>query len=184
MSLRRHPFSLSVFFAGLLCAGMAQAGDARCRSTLTGSYDNVVVPADASCTLRRAQVSGSVQVMRGARLFSLGSQIEGNVQADDAAGVDVTGGRVGGNVQIKRSRAITVSEAIVVGDVQLEQNTGVMVVNGNRIQGGLQVMGNRSARLGIDNNRVQGDLQCKQNSPRPTGTRNEAAGKHGECRGL
>lgn len=62
--------------------------------------DNVVVPANTSCTLNGVTVNGNVTVQAGASVTSSGSTINGNVSATNAVNVLFLGSRINGNVTI------------------------------------------------------------------------------------
>ena len=60
-------------------------GDADCRGTLTGRFDNVIVPVGATCTLRDATVHGNVKALEDARLYVSATVVRGNIEGDKAA---------------------------------------------------------------------------------------------------
>ena len=82
---------------GLVAAiGMAAPASAttfNCNEEISGgSFDNVTVSRDGSCTLRDSTVSGKVKVKRGAFFQATGTDIAGRVQADDALTVFIDTG--------------------------------------------------------------------------------------------
>ena len=54
-----------------------------------GPYDNVIVPAGATCTLTNTIVTGSVKVEPGAKLYVFDAVISGNLQSDGAHTISV-----------------------------------------------------------------------------------------------
>jgi hypothetical protein len=78
----------------------AVADDTFCVLSLTGQFDNVVVPENTACTLVGSRVKGNVKVLRGASLFSSDNTIGGNVEGDGPAFVGSAGDTIGGNFTV------------------------------------------------------------------------------------
>ena len=61
--------SYAVLTAALAVAPLA-ADETICRGSLSGSHDNVKVPAGATCVIRNADIEGSIKVFGGLRVLS------------------------------------------------------------------------------------------------------------------
>ena len=77
-----------------------------CTTTLTGgTYDRLVVPEGATCTLEDVTVNGNVRVLSTGALFTYDSTINGSVRGDGARTVrlfdtDIVGTGTSGNVNL------------------------------------------------------------------------------------
>jgi hypothetical protein len=151
--------------AAVLAASPALAEERTCRGTIgQETVDNLRVPENATCALKRTRVEGTVKVERGARLKARGIRVKGNIQAEGAAAVNVRKSRVGGSIQIVHGNRARISRNKVNSDVQFFENNG---------------------KISITANRIDGNLHCKENSPGPTGGGNVVQGnKEDQCAGL
>jgi len=139
--------ALAASAALLVGAAPAAAGDTRCSggnpfaggTSVTGTFDNVVVPEGATCYLAGATVRGNVKALDDSNFFSDASTIRGNVEGDKADVVQVfRGSTVGGNIQHKESDGVGELASIlretfvcgvrVGGNVQVEKVTGQISV--------------------------------------------------------
>lgn len=105
--------------AALLALAIPTSASAqqRCRGTLGGSYDDLVV-SGGTCTLDGALVRGSVQVNRGNLVTRGSTQINGSVLGDGARRITLGGGTlVSGGVLANRVRTIEITDADVLGGV-------------------------------------------------------------------
>jgi len=163
----------------------AQAADANCTGVINGQrFENLEVPAGASCTLNGTRVDGNITVGSNAMLAATGVTVGGNIQADGAAGVTVNNNAtVGGDIQVKQGGSATVNQVRVTGNIQLESNRSALSVAFNVVGGDVQVFQNRGGAT-ISDNRIDGNLQCKENNPAPTGGRNQAASFEDQCAGF
>ena len=144
-------------------AAPAQAEERTCRGALGAiTVDNLRVPQDATCTLTRTYVKGTVKVERGATLRANAIRVIGNIQAENHRFVSVTNSsRVNGSLQVTQGGGATVSNSIFGSDVQFFTNAGA---------------------ISITSNRINGNLQCKENRPAPTGGANIVQGnKEDQC---
>ena len=159
--------------------------DGICRSSIDGQrFENLDVPADASCTLRGVRVDGNITVGRNATLHAIEVSIGGNLQTDGAADVTISNNSaVGGSIQIKQGDSATIDQVAVTGDIQLESNRSALSVTRNQVGGNLQIFQNTGGAV-ITNNRIDGNLQCKENVPAPVGGRNQAASLEDQCAGF
>lgn len=86
----------------LVVAPGAAADDTQCSATLTGTYDNVVVPPGQSCILVGATVLGNVKALEDSRLLVFtGTNVRGNVEGDKADLVQVVDSTVREDITIK-----------------------------------------------------------------------------------
>lgn len=153
-----------------------------CRSAITGNtYENVVVPDFATCSLTSTTVNGNIIVGTGSTLNASGVFVDGNVQAEGSTKVTVQdNSTVGGNIQVKQGGGAFVDRANVDGDIQFESNTAELNASRNVVGGNIQVFSN-SGGASITDNRIDGNLQCKSNYPPPIGARNQAASLEDQC---
>jgi hypothetical protein len=164
----------------------AMAEETRCIGVVTGSHDNVVVPQGAVCTLRNAQLNGSVYVNRGGGLTISGrTYINGNVQSEEGgAYVRISGPSVtiGGNVQMKYNyQASSLQPGTTIhGSLQYVENTGYLTVTGVFIGSDLQLFKNTGGAA-LSRNTIRQNMQCKENVPAPTGSGNRAGDKEDQC---
>ena len=179
----------------------ALSGD-YCRGTVGAkTVEKIIVPSGSSCTLQGTRVKSDVEVKGNASLRAeagtyvggnitgagskqvivLKTRVIGNIQTDNTGLVRVRNQSVvGGNIQLKQGGAALVENTTVDGDLQLEQNGGMLTITSNRVYGNLQVFGNTGG-VKLVSNRVAENLQCKENRPAPTGSRNTAGSKEGQC---
>lgn len=172
--------------AMLLPAGQALAEERVCRGTIgAATVDNLRVPQDATCTLNRTYVKGTVKVERGATLKAFGIRVIGNVQAENARNVVVReGSRIGGSVQIVQGGAAQILRNRINGDILFDVQDRALRANRNVVGGNLQAFQNTGG-VEIRNNRIDGNLQCKENRPAPVGGGNIVQGnKEDQCRRL
>lgn len=133
-------------------------GDFRCDGTFTGSFDNVIVPRNGTCTLYDATVRGNVKALRNARLTTRGNRIEGNIEGDEARAFSLSGDRVGGNIDLVETVASDAAREILI--------CGQTLPNGN-----IQVKKSRTDRIIIGANTVdcpgndvpKGNIQLEEN---------------------
>ena len=166
-------------------ATVVSAADYSCTGVVDAQrYENLDVPAGASCTLNGTRVDGNITVGATAVLSATAVTVGGNIQADGAANVTVSNNStVGGSIQVKQGGSATVDLVRVTGDVQLESNLGALRVTSNTVGGNVQVFQNRGGAA-ISDNRIDGNLQCKENVPPPTGGDNQAASFEDQCAGF
>ncbi len=162
----------------------ASAEERACRGNLGAvTVDNVRVPPNATCTMRKTRVKGTVKVEANATLNAVDVLVIGNVQAEKALSVSVTGGsRIGGSVQMVQGKRANVANSRIDADILYNSNTQRLVASGNVVGGDIQAFQNRGGVV-IQRNTVDGNLQCKANTPKPTGGSNVVQGnKQDQCR--
>jgi hypothetical protein len=141
-----------------------------CSGTLSGGvYENLKVPAGATCTLEGVSVTGNIRVGDGATLLTDDSTVDMNVIARDAASVQLIDTVVLGEINLQRtSGAIVIgSEGCAVdpvadGNIVLINNDGTIAVCFMTLRN-LVVQGNTN-RIGLFDNTVSNDLVVTQNS--------------------
>jgi hypothetical protein len=143
--------------------------DFQCVGVVTGTFDNVVVPPGADCTLLNSFVRGSVK-----NFGSLGvnrSTVRGNV--DGEPGNDHTAvfnlSTVFGSVQIKGSFSPLnfgsgVFASTVHGDFQYVENRGRLDLFVSTIRGNVKSEKNTGGGF-IQGNTIGGNVECKENTP-------------------
>jgi len=119
----------SIMLLATLSPRLAYADNTECTGTLTGTYDNVVVPSGADCVLSGAHVIHNVRVESGASLLAtigLGSTtIGGNATIELNAGrTFVDAATVGGQLNVWRNTgcAVEVEFNTVGGHIRVEDN--------------------------------------------------------------
>ncbi len=144
MAINRHGFELRRFASVvtratlvlLVCmsgAGIASAASVNCTGTLTGTFDNVVVPGGAECDVGAATVNGSINVGAGAELFMYGpATVKGSVSGNGSYAIVIY------NASLAPT-AVTNKNALVSGKSE--------VPTGNNILGNLNITNNNTAEV-------------------------------------
>ena len=178
---------IALAFTLLSITPALQAGDTICNTALSGgSYENILVPSFATCTILNAQVDGNVLVQPGGAVTISGrTYIDGNVQSDGGRFVRLLGRgvTVNGDVQIKKSTKTSTIQpgTSILGNLQFEENSGFLAVTSSFIAGDLQFFKNSGGGTFV-NNTIRQNLQCKENNPPPTGGGNRVGGsKEDQC---
>ena len=164
----------------------ASAEERTCRGTIGATtLDNVRVPQNAECVLKRTHVEGTAKVERNATLRAKRVRVIGNVQGENARRVNVVKrSRVGGSVQVVQGSAAKVAKSRVTGDVLYDENAAFLKIRRNQVNGSVQAFQNTGG-VKITKNVIDGNLQCKENAPGPTGGGNIVHGnKEDQCAGL
>jgi hypothetical protein len=165
-----------------LAPAAGAATDTPCVGTLPpGTYENVVVPPGASCTLEGSVVEGNVKAFEGSRLTMLGNDVRGNVEAWRAIQVGIgcpsfPGGPcpgapnvVAGNVELREIGIPPMPATIGTESVRLCGNAvggDILVVDGRA--GNVEV--GTSGFTACTGNTVGGDV-IVQGNPQGSGTR-------------
>jgi hypothetical protein len=169
----------------LLADGASPADDTYCTGALTGSHDNVIVPAGESCDIEDASITGNIKVYGSLEVD--GTPVRGNIDAEPGHGYVRIGFSsaepmtVGGSVQIKGSTAEGQKSGygsgleLIRGNFQFEANESTLVAAGSSILGNLKAIGN-SGGGSITKNEIRGNLECSGNDPEITETSNTVHG--------
>ncbi len=194
--------------AGPAMASTPNATTTTCTGTLTGSYDRVVVPDGATCTLHGATVTGNITVGIGSSLYTMNSTIGGNVMSRNAATVRLINTSIGHNVMVRGTTGIVRIgskdcrvDPSAAGNLMLKFNLGNVAVCDMTVGHNLAVLGN-AGRVGlyrnmvgnntlvfrntglanrVRNNTVTGNLNCRGNVDKVISARNTAAAIMGQC---
>lgn len=141
MAINRHGFELRRFtgivtratVVSLVCmfgAGVASAASVNCTGTLTGTFDNIIVPAGAECDLGAATVNGSINVRAGAVLNMYGpATVKGSVSGNGSAEIAIY------NASITPTAVINTNAPV----------SGKSKVSGNNVLGNLNITNNGTA---------------------------------------
>lgn len=140
-----------------------------------GTYDNVVVPPGAQCTLNGSTIRGTVKALEDSRLFMNTDIVHGNVEGYVASAVILQNSTVYGNVHIIEGHDPVVQSAVVFrnilpnGNIQVEKGRfpfGDWVVSRNTLQkGNIKVEANQSIFGGFTRfNDVAQDVQVFKNT--------------------
>jgi hypothetical protein len=192
--MKQRYWTIAAMTVGLgLAAGPAGAQNLICISTVAPAapvtYDNVSVPANATCTLNALSatitVTGNVIVAAGAELIIKGgATVDGSVTANGAVLVAIVSGNltgipsptIDGNVTVVGNAGIggiDIDYATIAGHVTISGTTGGPIFVGNSMIGNnLMVSGNTTAGTApndvIENNMIGGNFLCPGNTPYPT----------------
>lgn len=159
-----------------------------CTGTLSGSYQSVLVPAGATCTLDGATVARNVTVEAGASLFTTNATIGGNLMSRDATTVRVIDTNVGRNVKVTGTTGLTTIGGLgcsvdpsVANNVMLKDNSGNIALCDLTIARNLALMGN-SRGIGVFHNTVGNSLLLFDNTGRASRLRHNDVGVNLNCR--
>jgi hypothetical protein len=203
----RRLLSLLVILAAAVaaCAGSASAQTTNCVGTLfAGTYVNVDVPANMSCTLGsggNVTVTGNVTVESGAMLllgrsslqsFAVnGSLIGVNASTIALAPGNITRVNILGSVHLTgTTRGVGLIKVSITGTLSILDSTWVVEVAGNTVGGSVLVQDNTSSGsfISIEDNTIGGSLVCTGNTPAPSleGESPNTVGRNkvGQCEGL
>ena len=110
----------------------------KCNGVFKGkTYDSVVVPRGAACTLTDATVKGNVRVLRNAYFQSIGTKVRGDIEGKAAQTVFIdTGSRINGSVESVDSRQFYVFNSTVGEDIEPERTREAVQICGNTVRKG------------------------------------------------
>src|ERR671915_1765626 len=144
-----------------------------CRSTVSGTFANVFVPAGATCRLQNATVNGNVLARERSRLYVSDTRVAGNIDGVEARVVQIKGGSLGGSIQIADGSSPGETGAAVYGGTVLTQgNIQIKKMSTGKIQiadvklrkGNIKVEENStSSRLEVVRNYVAQNIQVWKN---------------------
>jgi hypothetical protein len=140
---------LAVCVAALLAmASSAMARDLRCNGVVEGkTYEDVVVPSGAACTLVGTTVKGNVRVLRNAYLQTVGAVVHGDVEGSSSQTVFIdSGSRIRGSVESVGARQFFVYNSSVGEDIEPERTREAVQICGNTVRrGNIEVRGSGPA---------------------------------------
>lgn len=170
--------AIAAAIATLVAAPVAIADDTPCVGTLSGGpYENVVVPAGATCVLIGAEVRGNVTCDGCRSVGSNGSTIRGNVQIKKATGGDgepnlFSDTIVGGTVEeVESNNELDFQDRSRAAELKFEKNTGKLSVETSTITGNIQAQEINTAQesaFELEDVTVGGDVLVQKS--RGTGT--------------
>lgn len=159
---------------GVTASRIRASGDYYCTSSVTGSFENVIVLEGRTCTLTNATVSGNILAKDASRLFVHETTTQGNIDGVEANVVQVRAGRVDGSIQVQDGNAPSAVGVRIYGGTVLTQGnitvqkmtTGVISITDAVLRkGNIQVQENTArTRLEILRNRVAQNLQVFVNA--------------------
>jgi hypothetical protein len=169
-----------------LTSSKVEAGDTQCVGTLTGTFDNVIVPPGTTCVLESSTVLGNVKALESSRLLIRDSTVGGSVDGDKADSVQIFSSTVHASVSIKEGGPadppapnfnvcgfgmnFTTCEVLIVfttvqGGVQIEKMAGDIVIGALATSGNLKVEENVVPEiLLLQNSSVGQNLQVFKNA--------------------
>lgn len=112
--------------------------DFKCDGVFKGkTYDEVVVPRNAACTLIDSTVTGNVKALRGSYLQASRTAIRGDIEGKAAQTVFIeAGSKVGGSVESVGAAQFYVYNSTVGEDIEPERTTEVVQICGNTVRKG------------------------------------------------
>ena len=144
-----------------LAASIGSASDTECVGTLSGTFDNIVVPPGASCFLQAATVNGNVKALENSRLFFRSSTARGNIEGDNADRVDM--------IQLTNA-----PRNLVLGSIQIKEGAGFARVCGTDLPNGniqihkmgtfVLIGGLQCSELGGGNTLARGNIKVEENN--------------------
>ena len=160
--------------ASIAAAAPATAHTFKCNEVVTGgSFKDVTVPRDGSCTLNDSTVTGKVKVKRGAYFQATGTDIRRGVRADDALTVFIdTGSTVGRSVKVDDTAQVFVFNATVGRDIEIDDASEVVQICGTTVtKGDVEVtdsgfdilVGDPQAKECAGNRVSHGDVEVNHN---------------------
>jgi hypothetical protein len=167
--------------------------DSACTGILpAGTYDNVYVPENASCTLNSSvTVQGNVAVEAGGSLTTSYVLIVGSILSNNASVISIGlagSSTIGMNVTLVGTTGqASVLNSDIGGNLYISGSTSgsTLKINDNGVPGNVIDLGNLTANNTIVNNAIAGNLVCVGNSQGPTGGNLVVGGKKvGQCAGL
>lgn len=163
-----------------------------CEGTLSGSYDNVVVPEGATCTLSDILITGNLEVEEGGSVVIDGPAfVCGNFKADEAArattlagaGEAATTTNVCGNLEISEVGEADIAGALVYGNGEFEESQAI-AVDGVRICDDAEFTENADVVVGAsDGVVIEDDCEAEDNDVADFGLV-EVFGDNEGCLGL
>jgi hypothetical protein len=174
----------------LVSPSTAAADDTMCVGSLTGTFDNVIVPPGQTCVLNDAMVWGNVKALEDSRLRINNSRVNGNVEGDKADIVQLfftvvreqitikEGGPAasilpspfnvcGNGILFSPCEALMVAVTVEVGGIQVEKTTGSVFISSSDVNGNVKVEANAvdvPEVLTIRSNTVNGNVQVFKNA--------------------
>jgi hypothetical protein len=154
---------------GQQASGVYECTELSYRETL----QDVVVPPGKSCILAYARIMGTLRVMEGASLYSVGTQVHGDADFDNPSSVELSENVFAGTLVLDGDRGSDTNTpsyllshtTLKTGDLVVMGNNGVQVnLRGNEVlAGSIRVQANRESFLTVIGNRVAQDIHVVGN---------------------
>jgi hypothetical protein len=166
-------------------AGTIEPEEGPCEYSNRTFGRDLEIAEDTHCTFTSVRIRGDLKLGRGATVIAVDLRVDGDIEGESASGLTLTASRVDGDIQFEDGGSVEVRQTGIDGNLLLESNNGSLVVEGNTVEGNVQVFKNRGGPFTIASNEIDGNLQCKENQPAPTGGGNVVDGeKEDQCRDL
>jgi hypothetical protein len=114
----------------------------------------------ALISVQMSSAMAEERVCRG----TIGATTLDNVRVPDGATCTLRGTRVKGTVKVETEATLRAQDVVVIGNVQGENARNVMVLDGSRVGGSVQVVQGRAAT--VSNSRINGDILYDENNNR------------------
>ncbi len=175
-------------------ATVAHAGDTECTTPLGAVTvnGNLIVPDDTVCDLTGTTVQGAIIVKSRAQLHADNVHATGGLQSQSPNTITLDDSTLDNGVSIQNAETtpgkpagrISLSDNRINGDIQVSGNrVSVWLEDNPLITGSIQAQSN-VAGIDISRNVIGNGLQCQDNTPPPTGTGNQAKQAQGQCANL
>lgn len=146
----------------LATASYAEARpDFKCNGVFKGkSYDAVVVPRGAACTLIGSTVAGNVRASKNSYFQATDTVVRGDVEGNEAQTIFIdTGSRVSGSVEAVRATQFFVFNSTVMEDIEPERTRQTVQICGNTVRrGNIEVRGSGPDKSVAPNERPGTDV--------------------------
>ena len=112
--------------------------DFRCNGVVKGkTYDEVIVPRGAACTLVDSTVTGNVRVLRNAYLQTVATIVRGDIEGTESQTIFIdTGSKVSGSVESVGGRQFFVFNSTIGEDIEPERTREIVQICGNTVRRG------------------------------------------------
>lgn len=118
--------------------------------------------------------SGNVAAEETVCRKTFGAVTLDNVRVPQEASCTLLGTRVKGTVKVERRARLLAEDVIVIGNVQAENARNVVVRDGSRVGGSVQVV--QGAGATVANSRIDGDILYDENNAELVIRRNQVGG--------
>jgi hexosaminidase len=181
-------FGVGLFFAGIPASAQPNTP---CTGTLAaGTYNNVSVPSNQSCTIGSGvTVNGNVTVAAGASLNMNHTTVHGSIVSNGASSVILGLNTIVKNVTLAGTEAVQIAQQVIDGNLLVTGSvgTGGILIGDNVVTGNVTLSMNSGGTYVVYTNTVGGNLVCSGNTPPPTnaGDPNAVSGHEvDQCSGL
>jgi hypothetical protein len=112
--------------------------DFRCSGVFKGkTYDEVIVPRGAACTLVDSTVTGNVRVLRNSFLQTVATTVRGDIEGTESQTIFIdTGSKVSGSVESVGAHQFFVFNSTVGEDIEPERTREAVQICGNTVRRG------------------------------------------------